>query len=165
MKYGMNRRWLAVGAVLVALMAPLIGPASDAPDDPLALVRSVYTRAATPGSNALPERDFLALLSAELRKSWQARGKVAAGDGARLRRAVFGPGAGSGHDVAVKSVTNIPGLPKERIVAVEFAVGAEMRQVFVHLAPEAGSWIIVNIIYDEGDDFRRRADQLASTAG
>jgi hypothetical protein len=168
MKYGMNRQWFAVGTVLVALLAPFAGPAAASSDDPLALVRSIYTKAATPGSNALPERDFLALLSADLRKIWQSRGQLRGkpvGDGARLRLAVFGPSAGSGHDLEVKNVINIPGLPKEKIVAVEFSAGAETRQVFVHLAPDAGGWLIVNIIYDEGDDFRHSAEQLAQTAG
>lgn len=164
MKYGMNRRWLTVWAVFLALMSSPIGPVSAASEDPLALVRGIYVKAATLDSGALPERDFTALLSAELRKIWQARAK-AGGDGARLRRAVFGPGAGSGHDLAVRTVTNIPGLPKERIVAVEFAVEAQTRQVFVHLAPDAGSWVIVNIIYDEGDDFRHSAEKLAQNAG
>ncbi|ALK10732.1 hypothetical protein [Blastochloris viridis] len=161
MKYGIKRRWILVGAVLLAFGIPSTVPASD---DPVALVRDVYSRAATLGANALPERDFLALLSAELRKAWQLRGKPA-GNGAGVRTAVFGPGAGAGRSVAVQRVTNIPGLPKERIVAVEFTSGTEARQVFVHLAPDAGRWTIVNIIYDEGDDFRQSAERFAKAAG
>jgi hypothetical protein len=164
MKYGMNRRWFVAGAMAAVVAASTLGPARAASEDPVALVRSVYTRAAALGANALPERDFLALLSADLRKTWQARGQLAT-DGRRLRTAVFGPGAGASHEVAVKSVTNIPGLPKERIVAVEFTAGTDVRQVFVHLAPAADGWSIVNIIYDEGDDLRHNAEQVAQTSG
>jgi hypothetical protein len=161
-----DRRRLLAGAVLAgALFAGgglgALRPAQAASsDDPVALVRSVYTKAE---ANGLPERDFVALLSADLRRLWQARAKpVGLAEAERLRAAVFGPGAGS--DLAVKRVTNIPGLPKERMVAVEFLMGSEPRQVFVHLAPAEGGWTIINIIYDQGDDFRRMAEQGSRTA-
>ena len=164
-----DRRRLLAGAVLAGVVLAwgpgALRPAqAAAPDDPVALVRTVYTKAAA-GTNGLPERDFLALLSADLRRLWQARAKpVGLAEAERLRAAVFGPGAGGGRDLAVKRVTNIPGLPKERIVAVEFTVGSEPRQVYVHLAPAESGWAIVNIIYDEGEDFRRIAERGSRVA-
>ncbi|NJL08768.1 MAG: hypothetical protein HC900_11300 [Methylacidiphilales bacterium] len=168
----LDRRRLLAGMMVAGVVLAGWGPVAlrsaqaASPDDPVTLVRSIYSKAAAAGATGLPERDFLALLSADLRRLWQTRVKLAGlTEAERLRAAVFGPGAGSGRSLAVKRVTIIPGLPKERIVAVEFTVGNDPRQVFVHLAPAEGGWTIVNIIYDEGDDFRRTAEQGSRVAG
>ena len=166
MKYGMNWRWFVVGGGARGMVASVIGPAMAASEDPVALVRSVYTRAATPGSNALPERDFLALLSADLRKAWQAarprpghRRRAAARGGVRPQRRLRP--RRDGQDAS----PIFPACRRSASSRSSSPVGTETRQVFVHLAPDAESWTIVNIIYDEGDDFRHSAEQLAQTAG
>lgn len=170
---GMTRRQvvlaqLVLGALAVpGVVATLAGAATPAAaaEDPLDFVRDLYRRAAARGT--LPEREFLAALSGDLRKLWRTRPPIEAGADDQVRAALFGPGASGNGKLAITRVLDIPGLPRERVIAVEFKAEREARQVFVHLSPasKAKGWTILNFIYDVGADFLRVSEQTGRSAG
>ena len=168
MNYGMSRRNFLFGATLAGFAlgtAGLAPPIAMAAEDAVDYVRGMYQRAAgrTP---ALPKRELANLLSGDLRRLWQVQAQPPQSDTEFVRAVMFGPNLQPTVELAVRSVADIPGLPRERIVAVDFTSGKDAHQVFVHLAPvDKGGWVIVNFIYDVGEDFRRTTERRLRTAG